>query len=128
MAPDLWMRGTQVKPNSPKCLLNIANLNNFLLLGLLVHHKHFFHLEPSAGAKSEEEFLCNLKEKTEFKLLKKKKKGKKRCVAYFRYLVIIAKVVSYLQVSHQSLPIKAFNRKHYKTKELGRCLHSPGLH
>lgn len=84
MAPDVWMKGTQVKPNSPKCLLNIANCSNFLLPGRLVHHKHLFHLEPSAGAKSEEEFLCNLKEKTGLKLIsKKKKKGEKRICSVF---------------------------------------------
>lgn len=61
-APDLWMRDTQVKPNSSKCLLNAENLNSFFLLGPQGHQKYFFHLELLAGATSEEQFLYNLEE------------------------------------------------------------------
>lgn len=68
MAPDLWMRGSQMKQNSPKYLLNTLNLNSFLLPGSLVHQKYFFHLEFLAGAMSEEQLLYNLQEKTTFKL------------------------------------------------------------
>lgn len=68
MAPDLWTRGIQMKPNSPECLLNAANLNSFLQPGPLVHQKYFFHLELLAVATSEEQFLYNLEEKATFKL------------------------------------------------------------
>lgn len=68
MAPDLGMKDTQMKPKSPECLLNIANLNSFLLPGPLLPQKYFFHLELLAGAMTEEQFLYNLEKKTTFKL------------------------------------------------------------
>lgn len=77
MAPDLWMKGTRMKLNCSKCLLNIANSKSFLLLTLPVHHEYFSHLELPAGATPEEQFLYNLKEKTKFKLIFKKKKKRK---------------------------------------------------
>lgn len=85
MAPDRWMMGTQMKPNSPERLLNPANLNSFPQPGLLVHQKYFFHLELLAGATSEEQFLYNLEEKTTFKL----KLISERCLVYFPFPVIL---------------------------------------
>lgn len=120
MAPDLWMKGTRMKLNCSKCLLNIANSKSFLLLTLPVHHEYFSHLELPAGATPEEQFLYNLKEKTKFKLILKKKKKILK--------IFTVKIVSYLQVSCHSLLVKALNRKHTKINELGSCLHSSVLH